>query len=257
MKRKALVLTEVLGVAVLLFGCGVHSKKETKAETSVKTTKKVSSTDKKKVAASSSSTKVSSSTSSASSASSSSQQPAKQENESGIDDTGFKQTPFPSAMQGTWYGWDKYSNSIKSVTFSGNKWATSGEYGNTVYAYDGAVRTASDKAALENPGQDMDQNKQEKWAAYSQTEFSESPISQNGQPVQIVNLRGWYQSAGDGTYYYLTTVDINGQPTQVLTEASGAGIWVQMHYYHSQSVAASQKDAGIDTDINQGEDYDG
>jgi len=250
MRTKVLGLVEVFGVAVLLFGCGSQEKQETKRDSSQKTEKKVSSSQSKKK---SSSTKTSSSSNMAAS---SSQTKEKDANESGIDDTGRKRVSFPANMQGTWYGWDKYNKQIQTVTFSGNKWAISGKDGNTSYAYDGSVRTDEDKAVLENPGKEMDQAKAEKWASLGKTSIDKDPISQDGSPVEIINLKGWYQNAGAGTYYYITTVDINGQPTPVLTQASGAGIWVDMHYYRAEDLAAKQKDAHIDTDVIQGEDYD-
>lgn len=244
MHRKVLILLETLGAAVLLVGCGAKKTQESKKDSQPKSEK----VHKKQASSSSSS--------SSSLASSTAKEEPKDVNESGIDDTGFKKTPFPSQMQGTWYGWDKYSNAIKTVTFADNKWITGGTEPQTLFAYDGSARTASDQAAFNDPSsQQMDANKQNKWAAFAKMSFDKRPISQNGQAVEIVNLRGWYQSAGDGSYYYITTVNINGQPTQVLTEASGAGIWVNMHYYHSKTLAESQKDAGIETDVNQDEDY--
>lgn len=250
MRTKVLGLVEVLGVAVLLFGCRSQEKQETKKDSSQKTEKKVSSSQSKKK---SSSTKTSSSSKMAAS---SSQTKEKDANESGIDDSGFKRVSFPANMQGTWYGWDKYNKQIQTVTFSGNKWVISGEYGHTSYAYDGSVRTAEDQAVFENPGKGLDEAKENKWAAWKEFSIDKDPISQDGSPVEITNLRGWYQGSGDGTYYYITTVDINGQSTPVLTQASGAGIWVDMHYYRSEDLAAKQKDAHIDTDVIQGEDCD-
>lgn len=253
MRTKVLGLVEVLGVAVLLFGCGSQEKQETKKDSSQKTEKKVSSSQSKKK---SSSTKTSSSSKMAAS---SSQTKEKDANESGIDDSGFKRVSFPANMQGTWYGWDKYNKQIQTVTFSGNKWVISGEYGHTSYAYDGSVRTAEDQAVFENPGnpgKGLDEAKENKWVAWKEFSIDKDPISQDGSPVEITNLRGWYQGSGDGTYYYITSVDINGQPTPVLTQASGAGIWVDMHYYRSEDLAAKQKDTHIDTDVIQGEDYD-
>lgn len=68
----------------------------------------------------------------------------------------------------------------------------------------------------------------------------------------MINLRGWYQNAGWGTYYYITTVDINGQLTPVLARSGGAA--ADMYYYRSEDLAAEQKDAHIDTDYDTSDD---
>lgn len=156
-------------------------------------------------------------------------------------DSEFKKVDFPASMQGTWYGYDKDSDAVKSITFAGNKISVDGQ---DSYAYDGSVRPADDQAIL-NTGTDSlnaeQQNRMEHWAALSNVDpqtanFDTTPIS------PIVNLRGWYQSAGDGTYYYIMNENIDGQQTPVLFAASGAGMWTDMHYYRSNQLAQQQQD---------------
>lgn len=47
------------------------------------------------------------------------------------------------------------------------------------------------------------------------------------------NLMGWYQNAGDGTYFNVS----NFHGNKVLTEAEGADCLVDAHYYKSKSLA--------------------
>lgn len=86
MRRKVLILLETLGAAVLLVGCGAKKTQESKKDSQPKSEK----VHKKQASSSSSS--------SSSLASSTAKEEPKDVNESGIDDTGFKKTPFPSQM---------------------------------------------------------------------------------------------------------------------------------------------------------------
>ncbi|GKS82236.1 hypothetical protein LPAF129_19220 [Ligilactobacillus pabuli] len=251
MQKRLFASVAILGMSMLVVGCSSSQSKNHQTESSsAKTTQKSQSSSKKKsrTAQSSSASQTVSSSSESSSATAAESQAPKQHSD--IDASGHKKMNFPAQMQGTWYGWDKYENEVKSVKFVGNQWITSGEYGGKTEAYDGSVRTKEDREALQDPRK-AENAEMKSWAALSTFTRNEAPLTQNGQPIEIVNLLGWYQTAGAGTYYYVTTAEINGQKTQVLTQASGAGIWVDLHYYRSESLALSQKDASLPTDVQQ------
>lgn len=246
MKGKTITVFGVLVLGISLFGCGTSNGASQDKGSPSKTEKKVNSSHKDKKKSSQSSSEVSSQSESVVSSALKSDS-SSHNNGSGIDDTGFKSRNFPANMQGTWYDWDENSNSVKTVTFTANKWSMQSEQPFTYFAYDTDVRTAQDRAALQNPDKG-DRNKESKWAGYSELSVTKFPISQSGQPVKVVNLQGWYQSAGAGTYYYVTDPNINGKATQVLTEAEGAGIWVSLHYYRSQALAKQQEGQELPTD---------
>lgn len=251
MQKRLFTSLAILGMSLLVVGCSSsHSKKHQTESSSAKTTQKSQSSSKKKTsnAQSSSASQTASLSSESSSVTVAESQAPKQHSD--IDASGHKKVNFPAQMQGTWYGWDQYENEVKSVKFVGNQWITSGKYGAKAEAYDGSVRTKEDQEALQDPRK-AENEEMKNWAALSTFTKNEAPLTQDGQPIEIVNLLGWYQTAGAGTYYYVTTAEINGRETQVLTQASGAGIWVDLHYYRSESLAISQKDASLPTDVQQ------
>lgn len=52
-----------------------------------------------------------------------------------------------------------------------------------------------------------------------------------------INVKGWYQSAGDGTYYRRMTRKIGGHKYATLQLASGADAWTDGNAYHSKKNA--------------------
>jgi len=52
-----------------------------------------------------------------------------------------------------------------------------------------------------------------------------------------VNVRGWNQIMGAGDFYKVMSKSVSGQQHQVLSQAGGAGVWTDAHYYRSKVVA--------------------
>ena len=58
--------------------------------------------------------------------------------------------------------------------------------------------------------------------------------------TKLIHIRGWEQTAGAGSYYGVTTEDVDGHSTPVLISAGGAGAWCDSTYYRSKDTAISQ-----------------
>lgn len=133
---------------------------------------------------------------------------------------------FPSNMQGTWYSYDHSDDQVNTMTISGNKITFSNSPDDTVEIH---KITDAEKQANEqtNNPDAQDQNKQH-WAYFNHF---------NGW----LQVYGWYQSAGDGSFYKVLNENVNGQNVPVLATASGAGMWLDANYYRSQDLAQQQK----------------
>lgn len=143
----------------------------------------------------------------------------------------------PKELVGTWYGYSKYSeqpDQIDVMTIKGNLMTTNGVISSL---HTDSERTPADRAALHSDGGAVPDPAKENWGVAS-------PLDQEGRIW--LNIRGWYQSAGDGTYYSVKERNINGKMTPVLTEASGAGIWSEMHYYSNKETAISMGETRFD-----------
>ncbi len=133
---------------------------------------------------------------------------------------------YPQRLRGTWYHYDgqgKYDR----VQFTAKKWRTVG--------YDNNQRYASTLTLHQRPmNADAAQlARHPKWA-----------VGQKmwARHANWIDLRGWNQSAGDGTAYKVAKKAYHGQKVRVVSEASGAGLWVTQHYYTSKRVAKQMKD---------------
>ncbi|MDB8869011.1 DUF4767 domain-containing protein [Pediococcus acidilactici] len=149
---------------------------------------------------------------------------------------------FPQWMQGTWYSADD-DGKIEKLVVTGNLLNTDGVKTPT---YDGASRTAADMKVLNGDGK-PDPAKTD-WGAGGLNSPSESLFDDPSKVSQVVNVRGWYQGAGDGTYFYTSTEKDGGQPFTVLTQAGGAGMWLTAHYYRSVDLAKQHQDEHYSTD---------
>ena len=149
---------------------------------------------------------------------------------------------FPHWMQGTWYTADN-DGKVEKLVVTGNVLNTNGEITPT---YDGASRTAADMKVL-NDGGKPDPTKTD-WGAGGLSDPAPSLFDDPSKVSQVVNIRGWYQGAGDGTYFYTTTEKDHEQPFTVLTEAGGAGMWLTAHYYRSADLAKQHQSEHYDTD---------
>lgn len=137
----------------------------------------------------------------------------------------------PDNMQGIWYGYNEYTNSIETITMRGNTITTTGKYGGSMTVHADSERTADEKRYFT---ESMDPNlmieSRKSWALIQS-------VNDKIRGANWVNVKGWYQTAGVGTYYAVYNRDGN----QVLTEAMGADVWVNMHYYRTEALANQMK----------------
>lgn len=150
----------------------------------------------------------------------------------------------PSELAGTWYGYSEYSKQpeqIDTLEISGNKLILNGE---TSELHLDSERTSQDRDLANGKGDpsQMDKNKGANWGIIS--EF-------DNEGRHWLNVRGWYQSAGAGTYYGVKSRSIDGQNMPVLTIAGGAGIWPDEHLYPTKAAALSMKDTKFDDEHNR------
>lgn len=130
---------------------------------------------------------------------------------------------YPANMQGTWY---TASNDGKIAVLKFT--ASSRTYnGQVSYAHEDSLHTAAENKARNGEGKPN--VARANWETYSH-------FTADGH--SWVNLRGWYQSAGDGVYYTVINRSIDGSMQPVLTEAGGAEIWTDAHYYRSRATAS-------------------
>lgn len=128
----------------------------------------------------------------------------------------------PSNMQGTWYSDDKDADG-KTLTINGNQIKSAGSTLNLYkrdrnYDVDGASQEAEDAT--------------QDWGAAT---------SFHRDGLHWINVRGWFQGAGDGEYYTVTTETVDGHQLTVLAVAGGAGIWTNAVYYQTPTLAQKYK----------------
>ncbi|WGI20061.1 DUF4767 domain-containing protein [Latilactobacillus sakei] len=148
----------------------------------------------------------------------------------------------PSELAGTWYGYSEYSDQpdkIDVTTFKGNEQTINGRSSTLHLANE---RTSEDQAVLDNKSTNIDNFKISNWGLAH--EF-------DNEGRHWLNIRGWYQNAGVGEYYGVKIRDVNGQTMPVLTQAGGAGIWPDEHFYPTKAAALSMKDTKFDDEHNQ------
>ncbi|MBD5429649.1 hypothetical protein [Lactobacillus sp.] len=125
----------------------------------------------------------------------------------------------PSEYQGTWYGYDSEGKK-EEITFEGSKIIT--EYGSTELHkvnIDKLPTIPSEKQVVAAKD-------------YGRALF----INSNG--IKYINVRGYFQGAGDGSYYGYHTE--KGQP--VIIGAYGAGLYTSSVYWKSPELAKQYKD---------------
>lgn len=132
---------------------------------------------------------------------------------------------YPQRFRGTWYHYDGHGK-FDRVKFTATKWRTAGFNNNQRY-----VSTSKLKQRL---------------VTADPARLARHPKWTMGQKMRVrqanwIDLRGWNQSAGDGTYYKVANKRYRGQKMTVLSEAGGAGVWVTQHYYPSRQVAKQLK----------------
>ncbi|MHC9533563.1 hypothetical protein ACVPPR_09160 [Dellaglioa sp. L3N] len=234
------MLVKKLGLFIMLcssllvtVGCGNQAPKS--QHESSKSTQKASSESAQK-ASSESAQKASSE--SAQKASSESAQKASSES------TKKATNLIDSSLIGTWYGYNSYKSKIDTIKITGNKITTNGDI---TELHPTSERTAADKALLAGSStagnSKADTYRMHHWGSFISMRDSDGR--------KWLDVRGWYQSAGDGTYYGVKTRLINGHNTPVLTLAGGAGIWASQHFYPTMADAKKMTDTKFNDEHTQ------
>lgn len=144
----------------------------------------------------------------------------------------------PSEMRGTWYSEDNDSSS--TVTFGKNTYQYSGD-DDDADGTNGVIHLyKQDPAFAENEDNMTDQGINEATKNWGRTSFWD------GHGMHWLNIQGWCQGAGDGSFYAVHTETINGKKVKVLVVAGGATITTDAVYYQTQSLAQQNKDAKFD-----------
>lgn len=142
----------------------------------------------------------------------------------------------PTDLQGTWYGYSessKNSDKIDALKITTNQMTTASQ---VIDIHDVSERTSQDQAILDGrvqPTENSEFAMKQRWAIGG-------TVTQEGR--DWYDVKGWYQSAGDGTYYSVKSRNVQGQTVPVLTEANGAGIWASTHYYQSKQMALANQE---------------
>ena len=258
------VLVKKMGIVVVLccsllvaVGCGKQSgsteqqSSESAQKISSEKAKKASSESAKK-ASSESAKKASSesaqkaSSESAKKASSESAQKASSESAKKASSESAKKANnlIDSSLIGTWYGYNEYESKLDTINITGNKIITNG---NVTELHLTSERTAADKALLAGSStagnSKVDTYKESHWGSF---------VSLHGEDGRKwLDVRGWYQSAGAGSYYGVKNRVINGRSIPVLTIAGGAGIWASQHFYQDKADANKMSDTMFDDEPSQ------
>ncbi|MDF7673145.1 hypothetical protein PT281_07710 [Lactobacillus sp. ESL0701] len=127
---------------------------------------------------------------------------------------------YPKSMRGTWYYYDTYTQKLDKEVFTKKTakfYVGKKKVGyNTLHTYVKHDQYLSNNAYLQKTGH---------WA------YANNSTTING--LTWLNIRGWNQGMGDGAYYNTATLD----GTEILTNASGAKIWVDHHAYRTPELA--------------------
>lgn len=141
----------------------------------------------------------------------------------------------PVAMRGTWYA--KSYGKMSKLEVSEHE---------IVYTSEGEKPA---KTILYRPGNgrkfDTDsavQEARQEWGVASE-------VTKND--LNYINVRGWYQTAGAGTFYAAHTELIDGKQTPVVVVGGGAGAWTSTVYYQTEALAEQQAEVKYDDLIYQ------
>jgi len=139
----------------------------------------------------------------------------------------------PSEMQGSWYSADYDSDS--TMTFGPHS-----------YEYSGEGDSGTTQLYKQDPqwGQDEDNYTNEATQKATKNWGKASFFNLDGE--RWLNVRGWTQSAGDGSSYAVKTETIDGKQVKVLVVGGGAENWVESVYYQSRDLAQQNADKKFD-----------
>lgn len=125
---------------------------------------------------------------------------------------------FPKVLRHTWYHYDGHGR-YDQITF-GYKHYRMHNFYEKWDVYNGKIHYRNLKA----------------------TRISHHPNWTFATPVYYhrmhwTNIYGWNQGAGDGDYYGVKIRRYHGHRVRVMSEAGGADIWTDSHYYATRKVA--------------------
>lgn len=143
----------------------------------------------------------------------------------------------PDNMQGTWYSEDKDADD-PTITISDNQ-----------------IKSKSSSISLYKKSKDFDSDNVSQ-AVQDATKDWGAAQSIDNDGLHWIDVRGWCQTAGDGTYYTVTTENVDGHQVTVLVVAGGAGIWTDAVYYQTPSLAHQYKNTKYDNLHYQDDDDD-
>ncbi|KRL05099.1 DUF4767 domain-containing protein [Liquorilactobacillus oeni] len=145
---------------------------------------------------------------------------AAEKNSSASPNSTLGQELVPPVLQHTWYHYDE-KGILNKVTFTNN----------TLVIISNGVQSTN--YIRKNSYKDSENNKQHSnWLRLSN-------ITKDG--VSYLNLRGWNQTAGAGSYFGVKQESYGDKFFPVLILANGAGIWCNNTYYTSSALAAELK----------------
>lgn len=134
----------------------------------------------------------------------------------------------PDDLQGTWYSSD--DNSSSPIVFTPNEI----KIGSSITEIHGSNEmTEQDKRVINNNDISAMNDDRETWLLANMVTDTDGNT--------WLNLRGWYQNVGAGSFYKVTIKQVEGQAIKVMTSAHGGGMWSDGHYYTSQALADVNK----------------
>ncbi|WP_338207816.1 DUF4767 domain-containing protein [Lactiplantibacillus paraxiangfangensis] len=140
-----------------------------------------------------------------------------------------------SAMQGTWYSVDDKGKMTKT-TFTAHTITFPG---------------AGDKPYTSTWYMDDDSDPDDRSNVHNDWDRVGGVYNRDG--IELINVRGWNQSAGAGSYYGVKQETVNGKSTDVLISAGGADVLCYMTSYRTAAMAKQQGTKKFD-DITYDED---
>lgn len=147
---------------------------------------------------------------------------------------------FPSEMQGTWYSSDNDSDQKLVIT------------GNTI-SYSDDSDSGTTKLFKQDPSFLQDEDNYMSHSVQDATQGWGRGYFFNLDGSRWLNVRGWTQTAGDGSSYAVKTENVDGKAVKVLIEAGGAMNQAEAVYYQSADMAKQQADKKFD-DIHYDDD---
>lgn len=146
----------------------------------------------------------------------------------------------PSELQGTWYSTDDDENA--TVTFGQHNFHEKDDDDSTDLSL-----YKQDPDFLANDSNATDQSIQEATKHWGKVSTA------NAKGMHWFNIRGWTQTAGDGTSYAVHTENVDGQEIKVLVVAEGADYETEEVYYQTEALANKYGNKKFD-DLNYGDD---